>query len=197
MKKPLNIYELIEIKHVGQYRNKVDDNAISYTEHLYGVASVISSAMNLSGEIEDDELGRELRDDIIYAALGHDLIEDTDVSEDEIIAATNERTLSIIKDLTNPDDDSHTERYMNQLEKASEEARIVKYADLIENTLSVTYNYHILGKDWLEIFYRPILEKTTGVLGQTQFEKYPETARILKEMLATSTALLNDKSIRG
>ena len=185
----MDIYELIETKHAGQYRNKAENGAIPYTDHLYGVAAVISSVLNLSNEILDEGF----RMDVINAALGHDLIEDTDASEDEIISATNEKTLEMIRELSNPVDDSHTEKYMLQLSTASEEARIVKYADLVENTLSVVFSLRLLGKDWLVNFYEPILAKTSDVLQKTDFEKYPITAKLLRELLYTSRNLLDAK----
>ena len=186
----MDFYELIETKHAGQIRNKSESGTVPYTDHLYGVATVISSALNLTSEVSDEQLFA----DIVNAALGHDLIEDTDVSEAEIFSVANERTLKFIRELTNPVDDAHTEEYMIRLSTASEEARLVKYADLIENTLSVAYNIRLLGKDWLDGFYMPILTKTTAVLLKTQFEQYPKTAEILRDQLYTVTKLLNTKS---
>ena len=187
----MNMVEFVGAKHAGQYRNDKDGaRKVPYTEHLHGVASVVASALDLTNEVNDDNLRR----DMISAALGHDLIEDTNATESEIVSVTNNRTLRFIKELTNPEDDAHTDRYMDQISAASEEARIIKYADLIENTMSVAYNLNILGRDWLEGFYNPILSRTTAVLQATEFVRYPKTADMLRTCLKINTDLLNDRA---
>ena len=97
------------------------------------VATVISSALNLTSEVSDEQLFAE----IVKAALGHDLIEDPDVSDAEILSVANERTLKFIRELTNPVDDAHTEEYMIRLGTASEEARLVKICSLPFSSLIV------------------------------------------------------------
>ena len=188
----MNMYELVSKRHAGQFRNDKDGaKKIPYTDHLHGVASIVASVLDLTNEICDDNL----RQDLLNAALGHDLIEDTAVTEEEIVSASNNRTLSLIKELTNPVDDAHTDQYMQQISTASEEARIIKYADLIENTMSVAYNLSILGKDWLEGFYLPILTRSTAVLQKTEFSQYPNTAKRMRELLYVNTSLLNTKAM--
>lgn len=178
--------KLVKEYHKTQYRNK---NKVPYIEHLVGVKSILSSALEITGECADAILLKDMLD----AALGHDLIEDTSVSKDEIISTSNERVLHIIEELSNPVDDAHTDEYMKQLSKASEEARIVKYCDLLENTTSVCYGLQDLGTDWFYNFYEPILKKTTYNLRSTNFIKYPKTADLLNTALKMSTNLLYDK----
>ena len=84
---------------------------------------------------------------------------------------------------------------MRQLGGASEEARVIKYCDLLENTTSVSYGLQDLGVDWFYEFYEPILKKTTAVLDGTEFIRYPKTADLLRSMLKVSTELLYDKII--
>ena len=177
--------ELIRRYHAAQYRNNrkcCEKVEIPYTDHLYGVASIL-------------ELTRECPDpqDMIQAALGHDLLEDTSVAETEIAEAANRHVLELIRELTNPVDDAHTDRYMRQLSTASEEARLVKYADLIENTSSVAYNIYILGKEWTDSFYLPILTRTTEILAETSFPTYPETAGEMRRILKVYSDLLMKK----
>ena len=177
--------ELIRRCHSRQFRN----GAIPYTDHLYGVKSVLLSALTEPGECQDPELIADLCD----AALGHDLLEDTEVTEAEIVSAANARVLGLIRELTNPVDDAHTEQYMEQLSCSTEEARLVKYADLIENTTSVAYNYYTLGEAWFTGFYAPILHRTTEVLAETDFVRYPQTAAYLRSLLRASERLLEAK----
>ena len=135
----------------------------------------------------------QILDDMYNAALGHDLLEDTDATDAEIVNLTNPHVLRLIKELTNPVDDAHTDQYMQQLSSASEEARLIKYADLIENTSSVCYAYHILGEKWVNDFYRPILDSTTNTLRKTEFPTYPQTAEYMRSVLSLYANLLNMK----
>ena len=177
--------QLIKKYHRQQYRN----GKVPYTDHLYGVKSVLMSVLNQTGECK----GLQLTEDMCNAALGHDLLEDTAVSEAEIVSTANERVLKLIQELTNPVDDAHTEQYMLQLSCASEEARLIKYADLIENTTSVAYNYYTLGEQWLQDFYAPILHRTQDVLAKTVFSTYPHTAEVMRNLLAVAADLLEAK----
>ena len=65
---------------------------------------------------------------------------------------------------------------MSQLRVVSEEARLIKYADLVENTMSVVYDLLDLGLDWAKSFYWPTLLDPGAVLAQTRFAKCPQTA---------------------
>lgn len=181
--------------HEGQYRNYHEGYIpakVPYYDHLFGVKSILSFALYRFGEYQNVQI----YEDMLNAALGHDLLEDTDISEEEIIAHTNSQLLSLIKELTNPIDDSHTEQYLQQLSNASEEARLIKYADLIENTTCVCHNMQIVSFEWYMDVYRPILFGTMGVLEKTEFPNYPRTAEFLRDTIKMFAHLLHyDKRI--
>ena len=178
--------ELVKEFHKTQFRNK---NKVPYVEHLIGVRSILHSALTMTGECTNPAELKVLED----AALGHDLIEDTNVTEEKIISASSERTLALIKKLSNPVDDYHLDEYMKQIREAEEEVRIIKYADLVENTTSVCYGLQDLGVDWFYDFYEPILKDSTANLAGTEFIKYPKTATLMRNMLQVATSLLYDK----
>lgn len=185
---------LVKKYHYGQYRNNYNGYLpakVHYIDHLFGVREILSSVLFMFGECKDEQLKKDMCD----AAIGHDLLEDTKVTEEEIIAASNPRVLALIKELTNPVDDAHTEQYMDQLSVASEEARLIKYADLIENTSSVCYNYHIVGEEWAHDFYRPIMYGTLRVLENTSFPTYPKTSEFMHNLLTVYINILNRKTI--
>lgn len=177
---------LIKEYHKTQYRNK---NKVPYIEHLIGVRSILHSVLEITGECTDAIELKTLED----AALGHDLIEDTNVSEEEIIKVSSKRTLELIKKLSNPVDDYHLDEYMKQIREAEEEVRIIKYADLVENTTSVCYGLQDLGVDWFYDFYEPILKNSTNNLANTEFIEYPKTAILMRSMLKVATELVYDK----
>ena len=168
-----NMEQLIKMYHNTQFRNDKENLTppkVPYVDHLFGVRAILSYALNKFGECKDSQLFS----DMCNAALGHDLIEDTNVDEGMIIKETNGEVLSLIRELTNPVDDDHTDQYMQQLSNATEEARLIKYSDLIENTTSVCFNFHIVGLDWVNEFYSPIVHKTMSILENTDFPKYPK-----------------------
>ena len=178
---------LINQYHAMQKRNNNSD--IPYTEHLTGVASVLKTIAEHYNEIPDGVLKV-----MIPAALGHDMLEDTVIRERRIEEATNNKVLKLIKELTNPNDDAHLDEYMKKLSSDSEEARLIKYADLIENTSSFCYALH---EPYIEApiqrakeFYLPILTRTTEVLAQTSFNQYPQTAEAMRLTLKVYTNLL-------
>jgi len=178
---------LIKQYHAMQNRN--NNPEIPYTEHLHGVASILQTIAENEEEISDDILRR-----MIQAALGHDLLEDTVITDNNIWRSTNSEVLRMIKELTNPNDDAHTDEYMDKLAQASEEARLIKYADLIENTSSFCYSLHEANLDnpvqRAKEFYLPILTRTTDVLANTPFELYPKTAEAMQKTLKVYTNLL-------
>ena len=183
---------LVRHFHRKQFRNHKEGYLpakIPYADHLLGVKTVLSSSLSKFGECKDKQAFQDMCD----AALGHDLLEDTDATEEDVLSATNPHVLALIKELTNPVDDDHTDQYMQQLRTASEEARLIKYADLIENTASVCYCFHVVGEKWAYEFYRPILRRTRAVLEETSFPNYPETAHFMRNSLSVYADLLDVK----
>jgi (p)ppGpp synthase/HD superfamily hydrolase len=87
---------LVKQYHKEQFRNDRPGFVppkIPYFDHLIGVKTILSSALLEFGECPDCQAFQ----DLCAAALGHDLIEDTEVSENEIIQATNVHVLSLYK----------------------------------------------------------------------------------------------------
>ena len=190
--KDVTFESMVRKYHYGQFRNNIEGYLppkVPYTDHLFSVREILSSALFMFGECKDKQKKKDMCD----AALGHDLLEDTEIVENEIIGTSNRRVLEMIYELSNPVDDDHTEQYMEQLKAASEEARLVKYADLVENTISVCYNFHIVGEKWAYEFYRPIMYRTLSVLEETEFPSYPKTAEFLHNMLNVYIQILNNK----
>lgn len=178
---------LVNQYHAMQRRNNNPD--IPYTEHLYGVASLLKSITENCKEIPEKKLNV-----MIQAALGHDLLEDTVIQKNRVEWAANTEVLSLIEELTNPNDDAHLDEYMEKLASDSEEARLIKYADLIENTSSFCYSLHECNIEnpiqKAKNFYIPILTMTTEVLAGTSFEQYPKTAEAMRLTLKVYTNLL-------
>lgn len=178
--------KLVE-KHLGkQLRKDGSSNAL----HAKRVRTTLMSAFKISGEMK----GKSARDMIECAALGHDLLEDSPISAGEIESKFSKAVLRLIQELTNTEGDSHTKAYVRQMVGASEEARLIKYADLCDNILHVSYSVHMLGKKWLNDYFLPIVDPMRRVLDKTRFNKYPKTAAHLRQMAAFARAQLSESA---
>lgn len=120
---------LAYVKHNGQFRKY---SGIPYIFHCYDVLSLYKRFYPY------DE------DGLSVCAL-HDTLEDTDVTEQEIIDASNENVLYIVKELTNPSKGSKLSRKerkqmdRDHLQNVSYCAKLIKLCDRICNLQDV-YN---------------------------------------------------------
>ena len=71
-------------------------------------------------------------ENLLIAALFHDLLEDTEYTETDLEVQANEDVATIVKQLTKPECGSK-EDYLEGLAQASREAQIIKLADRIDN----------------------------------------------------------------
>jgi len=116
------------IKHKNQRRkNKEKD---PYINHPLEVAKLIQTV----GKCNDEN--------ILKAALLHDVVEDTDVSIEEIQQEFGPVVASIVKEVTNDQSLKKWDKKLKQMEKAnkiSQSAQIVKLADKLSNLSSLVY----------------------------------------------------------
>ena len=124
------------------------------------------------------------------AALGHDLLEDSPITKKEIIKLAGKESLSYIEELTNTWGDTHKAPYIKQMVQASEEARLIKYADLTDNLFHASYQTASLGKKWMKSYFLPIVDPMRKALDTTTFKKYAKTAGFLKNSAALARAHL-------
>lgn len=163
--------------HAGQFRNK---GRIPYWHHCLSVAEIVANAINESRELKNDNLLIA----IICAAIGHDLFEDTTVERETVVKQFGSQIEELIVCLTNEEDDAHRAKYMEKIKTSSEEVALIKYADLIENTISCAYSIQDLGIEWMKNFYLPIKDETKKTLSLKKFILYPKTAAQLREQFA-------------
>lgn len=163
--------------HAKQSRN---NSRIPYWYHCLSVAEIVFNALEQSQEIKNNKL----LSTIICGAIGHDLFEDTTVEKKLISKQFGKEVEKLILYLTNEEDDAHRKEYMKKIKNSPEEALLIKYADLIENTISCAYGIHDLGVDWIKNFYIPIKNDTQKILALRKFVLYPKTATLLREQFA-------------
>lgn len=161
---------LVEKLHGHQMRGNGDSNAL----HVKRVRALLMESFAQTQEVPADREALEL------AALGHDLLEDTPATENELRLSFGEHALQLIQEMTNREGDTHTAGYVAQMRDASEEARLIKYADLCDNLLNVSYGTRVLGRQWIHDYFLPIVDPMREALDLTSFKKFPKTANILR-----------------
>lgn len=172
--KVLDMVRVVKEYHSAQTRN---NGKIPYSVHCLSVSEILMSALVEAGEESEDENNNI---SIACSALGHDLLEDTTATRDYIRENFGDATLALIEEVTNDGGDDKHEAYVEKLMRASEEALLIKYSDLIDNTISVAYGLHDLGVDWVSEFYLPIMNRTEDFLNKKVFNKYPKTVEKLR-----------------
>ena len=116
-------------KHRAQRRKGAD--AAPYINHPLEVALLVATV----GGITDP--------DVLAAAILHDTVEDTTASREELVEEFNERTASIVMEVTDDKSLPKPERKRMQVEHAphlSSEAKVVKLADKISNIEDIMVN---------------------------------------------------------
>jgi len=96
-------------------------------------------------------------DTVIAAGLTHDVIEDTDVSEDELREDLGDEVVDIIMTVSNDDSlswEDKKKKYIESLREGSEGAKAVATADKIHNIESLMIAYQEQGPSIWEHFNR-------------------------------------------
>ena len=112
-------YEIAEFAHQGQLR----DQGTPYLEHPLSVVNILLDELN----IYDVEL--------LCAALLHDVLEDSDVTYEQLSELSGSRVADIVQNLTKTDKD--TEQYIAKIEQAGEDAVLLKLTDRLDNLRSL------------------------------------------------------------
>jgi len=157
--------------HARQTRNA---GRLPYWVHTDAVADICDQALRLTGELPPDAA-----EDVVLAAHGHDLYEDTAVTRTMIRQSYGARVDGWIEGMTNRKGDADRAEYVRHLAESDDETRVIKCADLIDNMLSVAYGLHDVGLDWAREFFLPIADETRVVLLATPFTRLPRTGAYL------------------
>lgn len=123
MKKVIEAVKFAVLKHDGQLRKAPTGIKIPYIVHPLEVAEILSEAFILD-------------EDILAAAILHDVLEDTDTSEEEILFKFGKEILNIVKENTddpNLDKLKQKEEQVRKMPHKSLSAQLVKIADRTSN----------------------------------------------------------------
>lgn len=141
-----NAMDLI-IKYHGAQKRKAGGQPVII--HLLEVANLIYKGFP------------EATPELVAAGLCHDLLEDTECTEDEIIESCGDSVLQIVKNVSNDpnldEKDKWEEKKLDYLKKVSEgsrEAQIVCLCDKIANMRSLLEEYKVQREDLWKSFNR-------------------------------------------
>lgn len=169
--------ELMKKMHAGQVRA----GDVPVWHHLARVSRVLEKTLEETGEGSAEE-----REAIVLAAYGHDSLEDTPITKEDIAGTCGARALSLVEGMTNTFGDDHPEPYANQVAAADEGVRLIKLSDLYDNLTGATYNLFALGVKWNHSYFLPIVTPMIAAVMKTEFTAFPRTAERLKGMVRTA-----------
>jgi (p)ppGpp synthase/HD superfamily hydrolase len=135
--------ELASEAHEGQRRK---DDGSPYITHPIGVAGLLDDA--------------EFSDEVIAAALLHDVVEDTDLDPGELRERFGERVAELVEALSEDNDISDYEErkreHREQVEESGPDAVAIYIADKLSNLRDMRAIYALEGEDIAERFNAPI-----------------------------------------
>ncbi len=180
-KKHRNALKFVKKKHAGQFRA----NKVPVWHHLARVSKLLELILEKNREGKSKE-----RFTIILAALGHDLIEDTKVTDTEIVKIFGVDGFELIEGMTNEWGDKFKAPYIRKVLRAPEGVRLIKLADLYDNIVGVVYNLKKLGSAWTKSYFLPIVMPMQKALRKSDFRTYKKTANLLNSMVELGLNLL-------
>lgn len=178
--------DYIKLHHKGQVRLS---SQLPYWRHCANVSEILDFAIRKHNEFDN-----EVHKNLLLAALGHDLYEDTSATKEEVIDMFGQQVHSYILLLTNGEEGSgDVQSYINNLLHSSEEAVLVKLCDAIDNTVDTAYSLHELDSEWTSKKFIPHVKKMHRLMQDFVPKKYPKTHHYLSNLFDFSIdRLLNN-----
>lgn len=156
-------WEFAEKKHEGQYRKYSD---LPYFVHPKAVARIVEQISQNS--------------DLVAVAFLHDVLEDTDTTEEELRQEFSTSICNIVKELTNSKEDrGHMKKRVYMLDKMSRmsnDALLVKLADRLHNILFI--NEENMKNEKHFKFIKYYWENTKFIMSLLEKMRYAEKQEI-------------------
>jgi len=128
------------VAHSGQVRKS---DGSPYIVHPYMCATIL--------------LQHNTQDEVVAAALVHDVLEDTEITEQELREVLGDRVVDIVTHVSEDKSKEWEERkkgYVAMVREASQEVKLVSVADKVHNMQSVLFEYEKKGEDVWNVFSR-------------------------------------------
>lgn len=105
------------------------------------------------------KIDQDLHKSIVLAGLFHDLLEDTKATEAEILALSDKKTLSLVKEMTISFTNRTIKQAVKPLYKTTDELTLVKLADIYDNAKKSNFMIRVNGLKWYQTFFSPLLNE--------------------------------------
>lgn len=175
--------DFVKQKHAGQMRAGESPTWL----HLLRVAKILDNVLSTFNE------GDEKNQIIVQASLGHDLLEDTNATKEEVLKIFGELGAELIEGMTNVKGDEDVVDYVKNMASSREEVRLIKLADLYDNISHVTYTLPLLGNDWAHKYFLPIVTPMHESIYKTKFIKYKNSTEFLTSAIQLAINLLQEE----
>lgn len=152
------------------FGDRSNKSGLPLWQHSVSVARTLEEYITQYNEVHG-----MIKNDLLLGALGHDLLEDTNASAEEIEKQWGGKALFYIQEMTNTQGDSNTKDYIEYLKQVDEEILLIKFADILANTKNSIENAATLPAEWLSLFWIPLLDRYEAALLSKIFRKYPLT----------------------
>jgi len=168
--------------HNGDFRKGTD---IPYITHPMGAMSVL-----MMNGIRDE--------DVLVAAIFHDLVEDTDVDLKMIEDKFGKEVAQMVNNASEPDKswtwEKRKEHTINNLEKLSYKSKLVSLGDKFHNLLSIKLDQDVIGdevfdrfdadKEMVAWYYKKIEEKLGKDQEISRLELYQQYKKLVMVVFA-------------
>lgn len=142
----------------------------------------VDTMMILRGVLKKSQEDKNILE-LSLVALGHDLLEDTDVTADEIGEMWGMRVMKGIMGLTKMEADKGDQsQYIKKLSTQSEEMWLVKLADIVSNVSNSIAVRDSISLDWCTDFWFPLLKLYQSWYSKIVWVNFPKSGKKLVEM---------------
>ena len=175
------------IQQAARFAAKAHEGKMRKGSEIPYIVHPLETAVIVSRMTEDPEL--------ISAALLHDVLEDTEVTFEELSELFGKRVADLVAAESEDNRKTWKERKhatIERLASASREEKLLCLADKLSNLRSTTADYLLKGEAvWLkfrmrdkkehEWYYRGVLEQLSDLSGEPAYEEYKELLALLFE----------------
>lgn len=171
-------FEFFKHKHGSQQYGPHDP----YWPHILRVGLLLNTALTIHKETTEKNII-----DLTIAGFGHDSIEDTHISMQELATLYGERVTKLIQNMTQTGD---VAAYVQTVCHADEETRLIKLADLLDNYTRIAHT--ATATEFLEKNVLTKMEPMYAAITTTNFTAYQNTAQHLLTQLRFARQLAHD-----
>lgn len=118
--------------------------------------------------------------DIRLAALGHDLLEDTKITVEELEKRWGKQAVKWVVGMSKKMHDFDNQApYLEQLANSDEEVWLIKLADIVSNASNSHHWLKELDPKWRDTFWFPLLRDYRVWYRNLKWQKYPKAGAAL------------------